>query len=357
MRWIVSSNGQGDSGTVGWWLFAFALALVLIAALHSYLGWVVFGLFLYYVVRPVARLLQQRGVSPGLSALLSLSLIMLPFVAVLGVFIVFVLGELAAIEATDVEKLFETLFPGLAVEAIPATEEDLYAFVETLRSDPNVVTLLPLVNELVGTFTTQAYNTLLTFIFAFFLVRDERRIASWFRSTIVDTDSDVTKYLNAVDRGLSSVYFGYTLTIIVISIVAAIIYNGLNLIAPAGLAIPHPILLGVVTGLISVIPLFGRSLLYGSIILYLSIVAFQTDLTSLWFPVVFYVVMGVVFDMIIRTYVRPYLSGRLFHTGLVMFAYLLGPPVFGWYGIFLGPFIMVVTTQFLRVQLPKIHSK
>jgi predicted PurR-regulated permease PerM len=73
MRWIVSSNGQGDSGTVGWWLFAFALALVLIAALHSYLGWVVFGLFLYYVVRPVARLLQQQGVSPGLSALLSLS--------------------------------------------------------------------------------------------------------------------------------------------------------------------------------------------------------------------------------------------------------------------------------------------
>ncbi|WP_254810547.1 AI-2E family transporter [Natronosalvus amylolyticus] len=354
MRWSDSSNGGGPSETIGWWVFALALALVLVVTLHTYLGWIVFGLFLYYVMRPVARRLQQQGVSPGLSALLSLGLVILPFVAVLGVLIVLLLAELAAIEATDVEGVLETLFPGLDIETLPTSEDELYAFIETLRSDPTIATFAPLVSGFVGTFTGQVFNALITFIFAFFLIRDERRITSWFRSTIVKRESNVYEYLRAVDRGLASVYFGYTLTIIVIGLVAALIYNVLNLVAPPGLAIPHAILLGLVTGLISVIPLLGRNLLYGSIVLYLTVVAFQTNLSYIWFPIVFYVVMGVLFDNIIRTYVRPFLSGRLFHTGMVMFAYLLGPAIFGWYGIFLGPFIMVVTIQFLRIQLPKI---
>ncbi|QSG01765.1 AI-2E family transporter [Natranaeroarchaeum sulfidigenes] len=353
MRW---RSDAGGPERVGWWLFALALALVLVTTLSVYLGWAVFGLFLYYVVRPVARRLRQRGVSPGLSAALSLGLIVFPFVVVLGVFVVFVLGELAAIEATDVERVIEALFPGLAVEAIPTSQEQLYVFVDTLRSEPTVVTLVALARGFVGTFTAQAYNAFLTFVFAFFLVRDERRLGEWFRTTVAEDGTDLVVYLRAVDRGLSSVYFGYTLTIIVIALVATVIYNLLNLIAPPGLAIPHAILLGVATGLISVVPLFGRSLLYGSVVLYLAITAFRSDPRALWFPVVFYVVMGILFDNVIRTYVRPYLSGRLFHTGLIMFAYLLGPVVFGWYGIFLGPFILVITVQFLQVQFPKLHS-
>ncbi|NUE02354.1 AI-2E family transporter [Halorubraceae archaeon YAN] len=355
MRWSVSSNNEGLPKTIGWWLFAIALLLVLVVALQTYIGWIVFGVFLYYVVRPVARRLQHHGVSPGLSALLSFGLIMLPFMAVLGVFIVLLLAELAAIEATDVEALLETLFPRLAIETFPTSENELYAFVEALRSDPTLTTLVPLVIGFVGTFTAQVFNALITLIFAFFLVRDERKIDPWFRSTIVERESNVYAYLKAVDRGLASVYFGYTLTILVISIVAVIIYSVLNLVAPPGLTIPHAILLGFATGLISVIPLIGRNLLYGSIFLYLAIIAYQTNLRYLWFPIVFYIVMGGIFDNVIRTYVRPSLSGRLFHTGLVMFAYLLGPAIFGWYGIFLGPLIMVVTIQFLRVQLPKIH--
>jgi len=355
MRWSVSSNDGGLPKTIGWWLFAIALFLVLVVALQTYIGWIVFGVFLYHVARPVARRLQHHGVSPGLSALLSFGLIMLPFMAVLGVFIVLLLAELAAIEATDVEALLERLFPRLAIETLPTSEDELYAFVEVLRSDPTLATLIPLVSGFVGTFTVQAFNVLITFVFAFFLVRDERRIDSWFRSTIVERESNVYAYLKAVDRGLASVYFGYTLTIIVISIVAVIIYSVLNLLAPPGLAIPHAILLGFATGLISVIPLIGRNLLYGSIFLYLTVVAYQTNLRYVWFPIVFYIVMGGIFDNVIRTYVRPSLSGRLFHTGFVMFAYLLGPAIFGWYGIFLGPFIMVVTIQFLRVQLPKMH--
>ncbi|ADJ16650.1 hypothetical protein C497_06239 [Halalkalicoccus jeotgali B3] len=69
---------------------------------------------------------------------------------------------------------------------------------------------------------------------------------------------------------MKSIYFGYTLTLLAITIFAAILYHTLNLIAPSGLAIPHPMLLAIATGLTSVIPLVGRNLLYGTVIIYLS---------------------------------------------------------------------------------------
>ena len=40
--------------------------------------------------------------------------------------------------------------------------------------------------------------------------------------------------------------------------------------------------------------------------------------------------------------------------GLVMFAYLLGPALFGWYGIFMGPLLMVLIVEFIVTVLPRL---
>jgi len=42
--------------------------------------------------------------------------------------------------------------------------------------------------------------------------------------------------------------------------------------------------------------------------------------------------------------------------GLVMFAYILGPLLFGWYGIFLGPMILVLVVHFGRIFIPELLS-
>lgn len=185
-------------------------------------------------------------------------------------------------------------------------------------------------------------------------MRDERRLARWFRAEIVGKRSRLDGYLRQVDEGLQSVFFGYTLTILAITLLAGVVYTGLNAIAPAGLEIPLVSLLAVVTGLASVVPLVGRTIVYAGIVGYLVVMSIRTDPATLWFPAAFYVIMGVFFDGIIRTYVRPTLSGRMFPTGLVLFAYILGPPIFGWYGIFLGPGLMVVAVLFVQQQLPRL---
>lgn len=337
-----------------WWAFAFALGIVLIATLSDYLGWIVFGIFLYYVARPISRRLHQRGLSSGTSATLTLVLVVLPFVGVLFVIVSIAIFQIATLEITDFDIVLERLFPGVDTDALPTIDADLYPFAEDLATDPRLATVAQWLSGLVGRFLTASYLLFVTFLFAFFLVRDERRIGRWVRTEIIGEKPNVTTYIRHVDEGLQSVFFGYTLTILAIVLLAGVVYAGLNVIAPMGLEIPQVLLLAIVTGLASVIPLLGRNIVYASIVGYLALAAIRTDLTTLWFPVAFYVVMGVFFDGIIRTYVRPTLSGRRFPTELVLFAYILGPPIFGWYGIFLGPIIMVVTVVFVQHQLPRL---
>jgi predicted PurR-regulated permease PerM len=348
-------NERGsDGGRIGWWLFAVALVVVLVVSLDAYLGWSIFGLFLYYVARPIARWLRRRGLSSGVASFVTLGVIILPFVALLGAIAVVAFGQLSSIRPVDVERVVRILFPGTDIETIPTDPSRLYDSVSELLRDPSIRSLLGQLREVVGTFAVQAYGLFLALLFVFFAVRDEERIADWFRSTIADEGTTVYEYLRAVDRGLTSVYFGYTLTIFVIIVLSAVIYNVLNLVAPPEMAIPQTMLVAIATGLATIVPLIGRSIVYLLVVLYLGVVAVQSDPARLWFPVLFYVIMGFVFDNVIRTYVRPSLSGRMFHTGLIMFAYLLGPPTFGWYGIFLGPFVMVVVVQFLWLVFPRM---
>ncbi|WP_079977614.1 AI-2E family transporter [Halococcus sediminicola] len=357
----MGEQGQGDRPPdepvrpgVGWWLFAAVLAAVLVVTLDAYVGWLVFGVFLYYVARPINRRLGSRIGSPSVTAGLTMLVIVLPFVTILALLVAVAVGQLSAVRPADVETLLETLAPGLDTGVIPTAPDQLYRAATDLLGDPSVQSALGWVQGVVGASAAQAYNGFLALIFVFFLVRDEDRLAGWVRANVVGEGTTTDEYLRAVDRGLDSVFFGYTLTIFAIMVLSALIYTALNLLAPPGLAIPQPVLAAVATGLATVVPLVGRSIVYVVIVAYLSLIALRTDPTRLWFPVLFYVLMGLVFDNLVRTYIRPYLSGRLFHNGLIMFAYLLGPPIFGWYGIFLGPLLMVVVVQFLELVFPRM---
>jgi hypothetical protein len=87
---------------------------------------------------------------------------------------------------------------------------------------------------------------------------------------------------------------------------------------------------------------------------YLGVETAMADPAFLWFPAVFFAVSLVVVDTIPDLVLRPYVSGRNLHVGLVMLAYIFGPLLFGWYGIFLGPMILVLVVHFVRIVLPEL---
>lgn len=83
-------------------------------------------------------------------------------------------------------------------------------------------------------------------------------------------------------------------------------------------------------------------------------VASVDDPTLVWFPIVFVVVSFLIVDVIPDLVLRPYVSGRNLHLGMVMLAYIFGPLLFGWYGLFLGPMLLVLLVHFVALVLPEL---
>jgi len=340
------------SDHLAWWLLGIVFLGIVAFVGYQYLPWLVFGLFVYYVARPITRWLEARVGSTGPAAAATILLLVVPFVGFVAAFLVVALGQFAnALSGVPVQAIASQL-PFQVPTPLPTTSEAVYQTVVVLVQDPSVQSTVAAVSGTLGVIGVTLYNVFLSLLFAFFLLVSDRALAAWFTAEIFDDDSLATDYFGSVDAGFKSVYFGYTLTIFAIMVLTAVIYTLFNVFAPGTLAIPYVVLLAVVTGLFTLVPLVGRSVIYLFIAGLFALQATSTDPTLLWYPLLFFVVMAVAFDNIVRTYIRPYLSGRLFATPLVMFAYLLGPALFGWYGIFLGPLLLVLVVTFIRQILP-----
>lgn len=336
---------------LGWWVLGVVLLAVLGLVVDHYLPWLVFGLFIYYVARPIARRLENRVASPSLVAALTLLVIVLPIVVVLAAVLLVALGQLVTVVADLPVQQIATQLP-VPISDLPDTPAEVYDTTVVLVQEPSVQSLIGSVGGAIAAIGAVLFNVFISLLIAFFLLLGDRDIAAWFETNIFGEESLATAYLSTVDRGLASIYFGYTMTIFAVIILSALIYTAFNLVAPGDLAIPAAVLFAVITGLFTLVPLVGRSIVYFVIAGALAIQAATADPRLLWFPVAFLAVMIVAFDNLVRTYIRPYLSGRLLNTGLVMFAYLFGPPLFGWSGIFLGPFLMLFIVTFVRMILP-----
>lgn len=330
-----------------WWIVAVVFGAVTAWVVLTYIGTFVLGLFLYYVTRPAYRRFQSQ-VRPSIAAATALLVLAVPVVLLMGYTLAIAVQELARLQRTvDLGPLTDQVEPYVDVSEVvqdPAT----------LLQNPDVVDAGQLVAEgalgyvpLVG---TALINVFLALAVAFYLLRDGDRLGRWVRETFNDQQEFLTVYMTAVDEDLGSVYFGNILNAFAIAVVAAFVYAVLNVFAPAD-GIPYPALVAVLAGAASLIPVVGMKLVYVPLAIGLFTRAILME-NPLWFPTVFVLATVVFVDFIPDLVLRPYVSGRNLHVGLVMIAYVIGPLLFGWYGLFLGPLLLVVIYHFARLVLP-----
>ncbi|WP_276302015.1 AI-2E family transporter [Halorussus lipolyticus] len=355
-----------DRERLAWWLVAVVLAVAVGYVVTSFLGTFLLGLFVYYATRPMYRRLLGRIHQRTLTAATALFGLALPGLLLLGYTVlvsVRELSSLAGVGLTEFEGVLGPyvdtsllLDPAQLVGMAQANPQQLQELVSD-RGAEAVRDLLASLVAVLGVLASTALGIVITLVVAFYLLRDDHRLAAWFREEVAGEDSPTVAFASAVDSDLETVYFGNILTAFVIGILSAVIFNLLDLVAPVLVSVPSPTLLGLLTGLASLIPVVGMKLVYIPLGIVLAVVAGVNDPTTLWFPVVFLLVTFVVVDTIPELVLRPYVSGRDLHTGLVMLAYVLGPVLFGWYGLFLGPLLLVLVVHFVRVIVPELVER
>lgn len=347
-----------------WWRrlwigVALAICALLAAVTYQFLGTVVLGLFLYYAARPIYDRLDGRVRPPNLAAAAALLCLVLPVILLFWYAVALGLEELGSLSNIDPSQYERLVGPYLSDDA---SASDLSAVVETAVSDPRsllesgrIRDVLGVVGGVLSAVLGGLVRVFVAGVIAFYLLRDDERLAAWVHET---ADDDLfSRYARTVDDDLQTVFFGNILLAILTGIIAAGTFVALDGVAPPSLGVPAPILFGLLAGAGSLVPAVGTKLVYGPMAVYIAALAATTDPDTLWFPAVFVVVTGVIVDVIPDIVIRPYVSGRHLHVGLVMLAYIFGPLVFGWYGLFLGPLLLVVGVHFAEIVLPELLDR
>ncbi|MDS0284611.1 AI-2E family transporter [Haloarcula onubensis] len=341
-----------DTSDIPWLTGVWGVAGLLIVAsvafvLYSFVGALVVGLFLYYALRPVSRRVERRLERPNVSAALTLLVVGIPMLAILSY-----AGLVGAREAdaflrqVDLPQVRTALGPYIDIASATAPRN----LVRPLRD------IAPELLELGSAVFVWALRLFVVVTVAFYLLRDDRKISTWVRATF-ERNYGVVTFLEGVDDDLSTIYTGNLITILLTTVIAVAVFYGLDTVAPAATGVVFPVLLGLLTGVATLIPAIGIKLIYFPYTGYLLWIALQNGAGPLWFPVAFFLVTFALVDVVPDFVIRAEASKGDHNLGLMLLTYTIGAVVFGWYGVFLAPILLVVFLHFMRDVLPNLLDR
>lgn len=185
---------------------------------------------------------------------------------------------------------------------------------------------------------------LFTFLSLFFIYRDGAVLLRQTRRTLCALLGErAIPYLHRIGQTLEAVIYGLVLTALGQGLMAALGY------ALAGLG--APLLLGLFTGLVALIP-FAAPLAWGGVSLWVVFAG------KLWTGIVLFG-WGLLVMLVVDNFIRPLLISQAtrIHFLIVLYGVLGGIECFGLLGLFLGPVILSVMVAIWEEWLAHVHSR
>jgi predicted PurR-regulated permease PerM len=356
-----------------WLIFGVALFLLLFWIMRPFLDVFIYAIFLYYITRPIKKWLHRYIRNESLAVLVSLLLLALPIILVISYTLLIGLSQLMGLAQShgltgaipsgslaNLTRTFSTIQQNVTsgnFDWTNITQQDWFKTISGYSGSLPTVQALLLATG--GTIADVLFKLFLIFIIAFALLRDDNRLKEWFEKTfpylVEEHHALFARYIKGVDTDLQKIFFSNLLSIVFFAVIAVVAYHLLNMFAPPSLQIPSPILLGILTGVSALIPIIGMWIVVGPLTIYLIV---NSLLAGTFFANIGYFIFMFLFIFLFVTtlpgfVVGPYLARGNVNTGLLMFAYIIGPIVFGITGIFIGAIVLVLLTNYFRTVVPQ----
>ena len=342
-RLVVAGFGLVVAGVAGYLASRFIAAFTI-------------AVFLYYSTRNFYRKLKRFRLPKQLRALVTISLLAVPLVLLLSYTIVLLVLEARQFvaEYPIAESVPENVAWFEGVDELPElTATGLVEAYQTGQLDALIQFVVDHAAFATSLVTGLLLNLLIVAVVTYYLLVDDAKFRSWMER--FDDEGIAREFFAAADEELEAVLYGNLLNVIVISLIAIIVYVGYNTVAPSAASVPYPALAGALTGIASLIPVVGMKVVYVPLAGVAAVPAVLSgDYSPLIYIAGFLVLAVVVVDTIPDLILRPYLSGNRTHVGLLMLAYIFGPVVLGFYGLFFAPIVLVLGLTFADTALPRL---
>ena len=335
------------------WILGLVLAFVLAFVVYEFIGTFVVGLFIYYISKPVYSRLNQDIKSSSLAAFAALVVVALPILLVIGYTLSIGIQEFGKlINQYQLETLAQYLGPYAEISAMSTPIEQVFSggvIDAIVESVDRIASYMAIIGGVV-------LHMFLALSIAFYLLTGGPGLSQWVMKNFADDRGIFEKYATKVDRSFHQVFVGNILSVLITAAIGVIVYTVISIwLGDSYTQIPYPAVLGILAGVASLVPIVGMKIIYIPTTLYLLLQGFLSGgQNSLMLPIVFLIASFVVVDCIPDLIIRPYVSGKNLHVGMIMFSYIFGSLIFGWYGIFLGPMLCILILHFGEVILPEI---
>ena len=289
---------------------------------------------LAYVFYPVYKwLLKKTGSESGssfITMLLILGIVLLPTFGFIGVLLQEISNLIARGGVSYISGMVSTLtdtFTVFAETYLPAQFADRLSDVGDMGRAA-LVRISPIIQAGLVSFASNVplyvTESLVAAFFTYYFIIDGKRLID--RAVTLMPKREVTaRFLMELDAIYSSLFRLFFATAAIIAVIAAI---G-NLL----LGVPYPVLIGILTGVTSLVPMVGASVVYVPIAIYFIILQdYVRAIATLIFAVVFLAILP-------QNYILPKLveRGASIHPLITLLAFTAPLLVVGVVGMILGP--------------------
>ena len=315
-------------------LLILALLIISLMIIFPVLNMIILGAILAYGIKPLATKIQSKLKYSSVSILFAMVVVLIPLILLIA-YIIFEISTvvtwiLANNSSSDINGIISN-FSNYLPSQIKVSSINSY-----IESSINNVGSYVL-NYLVKFISKFANITLDLFILVcsiFYFVRDGKNCLEFIKSFVPeDSKNFFDNTIESIKNVLKSIFYGHFLTSVIIGIFGCIGYSLLGY--------PYGIFLGVITGILQLIPVFGPWPIYWAL--------FFIDVASGNYPRAIVVLLFGFFLSTVDMYIRPALSSHYadIHPLILLIGFLSGPLVYGIVGFIVGPLILGITYAIL----------
>ena len=289
---------------------------------------IILGIILAYGIRPVAKRIQSKLKFESISILLAMIVVIIPLILLIAYIVFVISGFLSTFYVSNQNFDVNTALSQISyyIPDNPFLNEN--NFVQTIESAGKYV-----LNYLVSKLGSLANITLDLFVLicsVYYFVKDGDNCYEFIKSFVPDEHMGFfNRTVKSIEDVLKSIFYGHFLTSVIIGIFGAVGYSLLGY--------PYGIFLGVITGILQLIPIFGPWPIYWALAI---MDAFNGN-----YPRVIVVLLFGFFLSLVDMYIRPAISSHHadIHPLILLVGFLAGPLVYGIVGFIIGPLILGIT--------------
>jgi predicted PurR-regulated permease PerM len=305
-------------------LLVIFLIVISLMFIFPVLNMILLGAILAYLIRPVANKIQSKLKFSSISLLLAMVVVLVPLILL----IAYISYEISSVITSFLASNYY-LDLNQFISQLPVDINSINSSINSSATEIGKYLLQYAVNFL-SKFLNISLDLFILVCSVFYFVRDGDKCLNFVRDFVPDDSKDFfDNTVESVKDVLRSIFYGHFLTSVIIGIFGAIGYSLLGY--------PYGIFLGVLTGILQLIPVFGPWPIYWAL--------FFMDIFAGNYPRAIVVLLFGFFLSTIDMYIRPALSSHYaeIHPLILLIGFLSGPLVYGIVGFIVGPLILGIT--------------